>query len=365
MLSLCMIVKNEKNNLTKYLSQIKNFFEEIIIIDTGSTDQTIKIAKTFTNKVFSFKWCDDFSKAKNYAISKATKKWILFLDADELITNEDLKKIKEAINQNTDAHRIQSVDAYKTQNVDAYRINVINYLNQKVQGAKTNIDQTFNHPFQVSFKLTRLFKNKNYLYKYRVHELIEESIEEQNGTIKELNVNIHHFGTLNLQNKKNDYYEQLVLKQLKELPNNKRALYYAGKVYLSKKNYDKTIELFNQITKIDPAYKNIHAKIGQLYFIKKELNKAINHYKQSLKCIEDNDQNTNNNQNEDNNQKSNNNQKTDLINQKAHLINQLAFLYHKNGQNELSKYLLEEFLKNNELNKETIALLKLNLNRLK
>lgn len=300
-----MIVKNEEENLKKYLAIIKDFFDEIIIVDTGSTDKTLEIAKRFTGKVYQVKWNDNFSEARNYAIKKATKEWILFLDADEIITKEDFEKIRRAIKEN----------------IDAFRLNVVNYLNERILGAKQNTDLSFNYPFYISFKIVRLFKNKGYKYKYRVHELIEDSIEENNGVIKNLDVNIHHFGTLNLQNKKNDYYEKLVLKQLREFPDDKRSLYYAGKVFWSKKEYDKAISLFKKIK--DESYKNIHAKIGQLYFAKKNLTKAISHYKKSLEFVKD-------------------------FNQKAHLVNQLAFLYHRNNQDSIAKYLLKEFLKKNK-----------------
>ncbi len=325
MLSLCMIVKNEAENLNKYFLQIKDLFDELIIVDTGSTDNTIEIAKKITNKSFSIDWNDNFSEAKNYAIGKAQGEWILFLDADELITKEDIEKIKEAI---------------KTDEVDAFRLNVINYLNQKTTGAIINRTLPFNHPFFIQFKLARLFRNKEeYKYKYRIHELIEDSIEENKGTIKELDVYIHHFGTLNIKSNKESYYEKLVLDQLEELPNDKRALYYAGKFFLGQKKFDESIALFEKITKIDPVYKNIHAKIGQAYFAKNNLTKAIEHYKKSLELVSDNDQ-------------------------KAQLVNQLAFLFHKNKQNYLAKHLLETFLKQEDLNVTARKLLEFNLKNL-
>lgn len=86
MLSLCMIVKNEEESLKSCLSKIVAFVDEIIIVDTGSTDSTKNIASEFTDKIYDFDWCNDFSKARNFSISKASKDWILVLDADEIVT---------------------------------------------------------------------------------------------------------------------------------------------------------------------------------------------------------------------------------------------------------------------------------------
>lgn len=92
-LSVCMIVKNEEDVLARCLSCAKQVADEIIVVDTGSTDKTKQIAKKFTRKVYDFEWCDDFSKARNFSFSKATKEYIMWLDADDIILEEDIKKL--------------------------------------------------------------------------------------------------------------------------------------------------------------------------------------------------------------------------------------------------------------------------------
>jgi tetratricopeptide (TPR) repeat protein len=82
-LSLCMIVKNEANNLPRCLSSAKPYVDEIIVVDTGSADNTIQIAEQYGAEISHFSWCNDFAAARNYSISKATGDWILVLDADE------------------------------------------------------------------------------------------------------------------------------------------------------------------------------------------------------------------------------------------------------------------------------------------
>lgn len=80
-----MIVRDEEKVLARCLESIRPFVDEIIIVDTGSTDSTKEIATRFTDKVFDFKWCDDFSKARNFSFSKATLPFIMWLDADDVI----------------------------------------------------------------------------------------------------------------------------------------------------------------------------------------------------------------------------------------------------------------------------------------
>ena len=84
-ISLCMIIKNEGKVLSRCLDSIKDLMDEIIIIDTGSTDNTKEIASNYTNKIYDFEWTDDFSAARNYSFSKATKDYIYVADADEVI----------------------------------------------------------------------------------------------------------------------------------------------------------------------------------------------------------------------------------------------------------------------------------------
>lgn len=94
-ISLCMIVKNEEDVLERCLKSVCDLVDEIIIVDTGSTDATKEIAKKFTDKIYDFEWVDDFSAARNYSFSFATKEYSMWLDADDVITDEDAQKIRE------------------------------------------------------------------------------------------------------------------------------------------------------------------------------------------------------------------------------------------------------------------------------
>lgn len=101
-----MIVKDEEGSLGKCLSFARDIMDEIIIVDTGSADRTKHIASKYTDKIYDFKWIDDFSAARNYSFSKAEKDYILWLDADDLILPQDaclLKDLKSTLPEDVDA----------------------------------------------------------------------------------------------------------------------------------------------------------------------------------------------------------------------------------------------------------------------
>ena len=96
-ISACYIVKNESENLAKSLESLRGQVDEIILVDTGSVDDTIKVAKSFGAKIFYETWHDDFSAPRNVALSHAGGDWIIFLDADEYFTAETSKNIRPVI----------------------------------------------------------------------------------------------------------------------------------------------------------------------------------------------------------------------------------------------------------------------------
>lgn len=91
-ISCCLIVKNEERVLARCLDCIRRIADEIIVVDTGSSDKTIDIAKRYTSKIYEFPWVDDFSKARNFSFSKATMEYIYVADADEVIQEEEIKR---------------------------------------------------------------------------------------------------------------------------------------------------------------------------------------------------------------------------------------------------------------------------------
>jgi glycosyltransferase involved in cell wall biosynthesis len=104
--SLCMIVKNEEDIIERCLNSVCDVVDEIIIVDTGSTDQTKSIARKYTERIYDFIWIDDFAAARNYAFNQASKDYIFWLDADDILTEKDHNKfavLKETLDPNVDS----------------------------------------------------------------------------------------------------------------------------------------------------------------------------------------------------------------------------------------------------------------------
>ena len=96
-ISACVIAKNEAENLPRWLASVREFADEMIVVDTGSSDETAAIAAGAGAKVYSFQWMDDFSAAKNFALDQATGDWIVFTDADEYFTEESIPRVRALI----------------------------------------------------------------------------------------------------------------------------------------------------------------------------------------------------------------------------------------------------------------------------
>lgn len=99
-ISLCMIVKNEEPVLARCLDSIADLMDEIIIVDTGSSDRTKEIAAQYTSKIYDYKWTNNFSAARNFSFSKATMEYIYAADADELLDEENhtrFRKLKDCL----------------------------------------------------------------------------------------------------------------------------------------------------------------------------------------------------------------------------------------------------------------------------
>ena len=124
-ISICVIMKNEEKHLEMFLSSIQHFFKdfphEIVLVDTGSNDNTLSIARKYTDKIYHFKWIDDFSAARNFSLSCASCDWILVLDCDEYVTHLDPKGLQTMIEKYPGAvgtlSRRNHIEANGTDNV--------------------------------------------------------------------------------------------------------------------------------------------------------------------------------------------------------------------------------------------------------
>lgn len=234
-ISLCMIVKNEENFLERCLNSVKDFVDEIIIIDTGSKDRTEEIAKRFTNHVYRFEWCDDFSKARNESLKHAKKDWILVLDADETISEEDMKRIREII---------------RDKDIDGYKLTQRNY-SDSVAGVSCKDDKyEESRGFKSYFPsmLVRLFRNKGYRFQNKIHEVIEDSMESIGANVAVSGIPIHH--KADKSKDRSEFYIRLIKKQIHETPKDPKPYYELGKMRIGKKDYSSALENFRKSIKL-------------------------------------------------------------------------------------------------------------------
>ena len=104
-ISLCMIVKNEEQTLPRCLDSVRHLVDELVIVDTGSTDRTVEIARSYTDRIFPFSWQDDFAAARNFSFEQATMDYCMWLDADDVLEAEDqarFVRLKETLPPDTD-----------------------------------------------------------------------------------------------------------------------------------------------------------------------------------------------------------------------------------------------------------------------
>ncbi|RPF42897.1 glycosyltransferase involved in cell wall biosynthesis [Thermodesulfitimonas autotrophica] len=237
-LSLCMIVKDEEEHLPRCLRSVQGVVDEIVVVDTGSTDQTVAIAQGFGAKVFYFPWTGDFSAARNFSLEKATGDWIIFLDADEELVAGDGPKLRELLT---------SAEA------DGYYLTEINFV-----GDKPGIDAVINVTF-------RVFRNRpEYRFTGAIHEQIVACVQKQGGQIAFSDVRINHYGYLNQTSRGKKKIQRnlaILQEEVKKRPADNFTRFNLGVEYLRMGNYQEALrefqKAFHKIPTLELAYASI------------------------------------------------------------------------------------------------------------
>ncbi|GGE54053.1 glycosyltransferase [Priestia taiwanensis] len=245
-ISLCMIVKNEEETIGRCLECVQQFVDEIVIVDTGSTDKTKEIVQTFTDSLYEFEWINDFAAARNFAFSNATKDYILWLDADDIIDEENQQKFIE-------------LKSSLTFDVDA--VSMFYHL---------TFDTNGNPNF--SLRRNRLVKReRNFKWHGYVHEYLEVY-----GNIKQSDIGIKHKKEKTYTDRNLQLYKAAEAAGKTFSP---RDTYYYANECADHGHVDKAIELYTKF--LDDGFgwseDNIQAcgKLSDAYSAKKEVPKAI------------------------------------------------------------------------------------------
>jgi len=283
-ISLCMIAKNEEHCISECLSSVKNLVSEIILVDTGSTDRTVEIAKEFGAKVIVSPWRDDFAYHRNEGVEESSGDWILVLDADETLNSDDFPRILELIEEKDTCFELTQRHYTDDHRLSGYTPCV---------GEHPHFEKDNLGFFESS--CVRLFpKHPKLRFKNKIHELVEPSIyESKNFNIKRSGIRIHHYGhtkeTLE-RKKKHPLYGSLGEKKIKEDPNNWQAFFELGVEYNVHGELEKSIEAFNKAASLNPNYVPLWVNKG---YVNCELGKyeaALEDQKKALsldpKCFE-------------------------------------------------------------------------------
>jgi glycosyltransferase involved in cell wall biosynthesis len=262
-LSLCVIAKNEERNLPKCLDSVRDLTSEMILVDTGSTDDTPDIASSYGAKVIPFDFTlVDFAAARNHAITHARAPWILMLDADEVLAPGSAGKIEKLITQGENA---------------GYFLERHNHSSESET--------------PVTDYVVRLFPNRpDYRYRGRVHETIDGSILASGGRLHKTEIRIdHNFSSdREARRRKNHWYIEILKEEIAADPSDDSRLDFLAAEYHQLGMFDEAIDVAERIVQARQTDPRAHYFLGVYHLVyKADLVKARSDFNQALKLRPD------------------------------------------------------------------------------
>jgi len=259
--SLCMIVKNEEENLARCLNSIKNHVDEIIVVDTGSTDKTKEIAERFGVRLYDFPWNNSFSEARNVSLQYAEKELILILDADDEFCQQDLEKFDQMKDEITEDNML-------------FYFDTLNYGGDRPDPGNITINPN-----------PRLFSNNaGFLYEGTVHNQLVNHEKEIKHIYKD--IRIYHYGYLSRYietQKKRERNMKLLTEQLKENPEDGFTNFNLGNEYTALGEYEKALSCYEK------SYESFRAGAAYSYYLIVRLvvvNYILKNYKKAIEYAE-------------------------------------------------------------------------------
>ena len=238
-----MIVKNEQSSLARCLDSVGGLCREIVIVDTGSADATCDIALAHGASVWNYDFAlVDFAAARNYALDRATGRWVLVLDADEVLQSGSAPLVRALIDRDLNA-------GYYVARTNRY-----------TDPAQTTTD----YPL-------RLFPNRpHYRYRGRVHEMMDQSILAGGGRLLRSDIRIdHEFGVDSAaRRRRNFFYIDILNSEIEANPEDSSRLDFLAAEYHQLGMYDRAAEIARRIVTLRPfdAQAHLHAGVYDLLY---------------------------------------------------------------------------------------------------
>jgi glycosyltransferase involved in cell wall biosynthesis/Flp pilus assembly protein TadD len=253
-LSVCLIVKNEEAHLARCLQSVRGLWDELVVVDTGSTDGTADIARQFGARLLQFTWRDDFSLARNFFIEQATGDWILSIDADETIAARDHALIRAQI----------ASDA-----LDAVTVVQRHYLAGTVIGWQPGdggYDEGKPYGGFLDTECRRLFRKRPWLrFENRVHEILVTTDPARPIAHVHGGWVIHHFGKVGdreVLRAKGEHYLRILQRKVEEHPADPQAHHELGVQHHELRQYDAALASFERVLALSPGYSDTYLQIA-------------------------------------------------------------------------------------------------------
>ncbi|MBN1522273.1 MAG: glycosyltransferase [Candidatus Aureabacteria bacterium] len=256
-LSTVIIAKNEEKDIERCLKSVSPVSDEIIFVDTGSVDRTKEIAARYTKKIFNFAWVNDFSKARNFAIEKATGDILFTLDADEALSRKDWEKFKE-IKKSFPPEVAWGLSLP----VRHYVESPVDYDFFSCQGEYPDMEESF-FGYAISFRTLIFPSSENIRFENAIHESIDNSIKRQNGKVVKVDIPVHNYGYLKaFSQEKNECYRKLLIQEMEKDPNNFKKNYDYAHFLLTRGEENRALPY------MEKAYEQCGKKPGRIsYFL--------------------------------------------------------------------------------------------------
>ncbi|SVC37512.1 uncharacterized protein METZ01_LOCUS290366, partial [marine metagenome] len=222
--------------LDRCLASIGDLADEIVVVDTGSADDTCAVARRHQARVLSFSWTGDFSEARNHGLDAARGRWILSLDCDEVIALRDHDSIRAAM---TD------------QDIAGYRLTTRNYTDRGDRSECFAADGAYREQKDYAgwFPTTKVRlwrRRREHRFRGAVHELVEASILESGGRLADCVVPVHHYGLVE-KARVSDRYVEAGERKLQEAPDDERARYELAIAYRDAGRLDEALGGIEQV----------------------------------------------------------------------------------------------------------------------